>query len=45
MANEELEEERTVEEEKAAAVQTEMEEAVEMAMVAATLEQKVADWD
>jgi|TARA_X000001036_G_C20113101_1_gene576111 hypothetical protein len=40
-----LEEERTVEEEKAAAVPTEMEEAVEMAMVAATLEQKVADWD
>ena len=32
-----------MEEEKAAAVPTEMEEAVEMAMVAATLEQKVVD--
>ena len=34
-----------MEEEKAAAVSTEMEEAVEMAMVVATLEQKAADWD
>ena len=38
-------EERTVEEEKAAAAPTETEESVETAMVEATLAQRVEDWD
>ena len=38
-------EERTVEEEKAAAAPTETEESVETAMVEATLGQMVEDWD